>query len=658
MDPRLSQLIRKYGPAFLQPALLLATQSPAVRMQNDAQFLETVARAAWKAAPLQLRMLAAEDVGWSAWLLALRPVVYDLTASPWRLRNDWEHRIREQLETAAVQPPQNSTPVPLAADISAVAVTPVAAGPSATPPTETPAPSAAVTVLGIDLGTTYSVVAHLDRQGRPTTIPNAAGELLTPSVVLFDDQSAVVGKEAVQAATLEPANVAECVKRDMGSPYYRKRIRGELLPPEVVSSYILRALHADAQRKLGPVAKCVITVPAYFDEPRRRATVDAGRLAGLEVLDIINEPTAAAIAYGYQEGFLDPQAESATGRPVRVLVFDLGGGTFDVTIVELAGLSFRALATDGDVRLGGKDWDEKLADLLAERFRTEQGTDPRANPESLAELFQAAENAKKALTERQKTAVVVQHAGRRARLEVSRTDFEAATAALLLRTRTTTELVVQEAGLDWPQIDRVLLVGGSTRMPAVGQMLAELSGRAPDRSVSPDEAVAHGAALYADLIARQRIAPSEAPRFKVTNVNSHSLGVVGVAAESGRRVAVPLIRKNSQLPCSAKRRFRTARENQPDVKITVVEGESDDPTACTQVGACTLQDLPPNLPAGWPVEIRFTYEENGRLQVEGKLVGHAAAIQTQFIRDNSLPDNDLLLWAECLQSEADRTRTT
>ncbi len=202
--------------------------------------------------------------------------------------------------------------------------------------------------IGIDLGTTYSVVAYVDAHGRPSSIPNAVGDIITPSVVLVDDTGPIVGKEAVLAAAMEPEKIAECAKRDMGSKFFRKKVNGEFLPPEVISSLILKALKEDAERKLGPLKNAVITVPAYFDESRRQATIDAGKLAGLNVLDILNEPTAAAIAYGYQLGFLDPAGKSTINKPLRVLVYDLGGGTFDVTIVEIQGNSFKALATDGD----------------------------------------------------------------------------------------------------------------------------------------------------------------------------------------------------------------------------------------------------------------------------------------------------------------------
>ena len=211
-----------------------------------------------------------------------------------------------------------------------------------------------IPAVGIDLGTTFSLVAHLDSAGRPWTIPNAEGDMLTPSVVLFEGSSVVVGKEAVKAAALEPERIAQFVKRDMGSAVYSKAINGEHLPPEVIQSLILEKLKRDAEAKLGPFRKVVITVPAYFNEPRRKATQDAGHLAGLEVLDIINEPTAAAISFGVQEGFLTAKGEAK--RPEKVLVYDLGGGTFDVTLMDIDGKNCTVVATAGDVCLGGIDF--------------------------------------------------------------------------------------------------------------------------------------------------------------------------------------------------------------------------------------------------------------------------------------------------------------
>jgi molecular chaperone DnaK len=507
--------------------------------------------------------------------------------------------------------------------------------------------------LGIDLGTTYSVVSYVDAQGRPVSLPNAAGDILTPSVVLFDEGKTIVGKEAQQASAMEPDKVAECAKRDMGAKFYRKKINGEHMPPEVISSFVLKSLKADAERKLGAVDQAVITVPAYFDETRRRATVSAGQLAGLKVLDVINEPTAAAIAYGYQLGFLDRGCRLAGDQPLRVLVYDLGGGTFDVTIVEIQGNSFRALATDGDVYLGGKDWDERLIGIAAERFRAQFREDPRTNPNSLAEMALAVETAKRTLSERQKASIYVSHLGSRMKIELTRQEFEDATAELLERTRITTNLVVRQASLEWGQIDRVLLVGGATRMPMVINMLKEMSGKDPERSLSPDEAVAHGAALYADMMITQgQSAEGDGDaKFSVTNINSHSLGILGIDTETGRKKNKVLIPKNTPLPKEIVKKFKTFKANQRSVGITVLEGESERPEICTKVGVCNIKQLPPNLPEGWPILVSYSYVANGRLSVKAKLQDHKAKVETEFLWENSMADEEVELWAQYIEEE-------
>jgi molecular chaperone DnaK len=651
-------LLEKHGTDFLEAALERMVGEPASAL-DDKPFIDRVVHEAWRQAPMQIRLLAPEKLRWNDFCLAIRGRVFHTASGKVKLRATW----RDEVAAVAEQFEQRLSAS--ADDASTVALLD---GDDAEPPSGDtaemlldeaggpPAPRAARTepAVGIDLGTTYSVVAYIDPQGRPASIGNANGDILTPSVVLFDDDGAVVGREAVLGATLEPDRVAECVKRDMGNKYYRKKIGGEFLPPAVISSYILRRLKSDAERKLGKVSKAVITVPAYFDETRRRATMDASRLAGLDVLDILNEPTAAAIVYGYQEGFLDRSGTVKSGEPVRVLVYDLGGGTFDVTVVEMSSQSFKAIATDGDVRLGGKDWDEKLVEIAAERLTAGLGEDPRRHPETLQEMWIAAEAAKKTLSERPKATMYVNHEGKRHKVEVTREEFEDATAPLVLRTRTTAEIVVLQAGLTWPQINRVVVVGGSTRMPMITRMLAGLAGRNVDHSVSADEAVAHGAALYADMLLEKQGAGTGQTHFSVTNVNSHSLGVVGIDPITGRRRNRIIIPKNTPLPHSASGRFKTYQANQPNVKITVMEGEGDSPDSCIEVGLCVIQGLPPNLPAGWPVEVRYTYRENGRLQVSASLVGHAARVTTEFERDSSLSDDDLMLWAECLSAEAKR----
>jgi molecular chaperone DnaK len=466
--------------------------------------------------------------------------------------------------------------------------------------------------VGIDLGTTFSVVAYLDDSGRPTTVFNQDGEYLTPSALYFDDDGVIVGREAVKSSPLEPQCYVECFKRDMGADVTRKKIRDHQVPPEILSAFILERLKLDAERQLGPVRQVVITVPAFFDETRRRATQEAGALAGLDVLDIINEPTAAALAFGYQHGV--GLSDRAGQTPLRVLVYDLGGGTFDVTILEIAGRQFRTLATDGDVWLGGKDFDQRLVDYCAEQFRATHGLDPRTNLEDAAALWLEAQEVKHALSVRTKATMVCFHAGIRMRVEVTRSLLEDLTRDLVERTETTTSLVIKQAGLDWSRIDRVLLVGGSSRMPRIAEMLRSVTGKEPDRSQSPDEAVAHGAALYAGLLLAQR-GGVERPAFQLVNVNSHSLGVVGIHPQTRQRHNVILIAKNTPLPCRAARTFKTAKENQRSVAVDVVEGESHRPEECVQVGRCVIPELPPGLPRGTPVEVEYTYAANGTLSV-------------------------------------------
>jgi molecular chaperone DnaK len=634
----------------------------------EAIYRQAVMQPAWEALPLPIRMLLKrEHDRWENLLLALRDEVYDLSDDTIALRPDAAQRVLARIHgtfcTPDHAPAASGPPLALPVARTAAAGNVPLAMPVGAPVAARPAPAAQVArpvatgkpaertdrPVGIDLGTTYSLVAYVDVQGRPCCLPNAAGDLLTPSVVLFEDGGTVVGKEAVLASAAEPDRVAECVKRDMGAKVYRRKVHGQYLPPEVISSLILRSLKADAERRLGEVRRAVITVPAYFEETRRRATMDAGRLAGLEVLDIINEPTAAAIAYGYQLGFLDRSGQLTGDRPLRVLVFDLGGGTFDVTIVAIQGRDFKALATDGDVHLGGKDWDERLMALAAERFHQQFGTDPREDPASLQELALSAEAAKRTLTERKKAALFVNHAGSRLKVEVSREEFEDATAGLLERTRMTAQIVVRQAGLSWEQIDRVLLVGGSTRMPMVPRMLEELTGRTPDRSVSPDEAVAHGAALYAQL--RAPLPGQQEAPFTVTDVSAHSLGVQGAQPGTGRKVNKVLIPKNSPLPRSVTKVFRTFRPDQRSVVIKVLEGESDRPEVCTQIGVCAIRDLPPGLPAGWPVLVRYQYESNGRLSVSARVKGHKAVVKTEFERENRMADEDLELWTNYVADE-------
>jgi molecular chaperone DnaK len=492
--------------------------------------------------------------------------------------------------------------------------------------------------VGIDLGTTYSVVAYLDATGRPTTVVNSLGDLLTPSAVAFEEDGVIVGKEAIKGSVFEPEVFADCFKRDMGRANFRRQVGGQEVPPEVLNAFLLERLKQDAERRLGPVRQVVITVPAFFDETRRKATQEAGRMAGLEVLDIINEPTAAAVAFGYYRASVQTAAGPAEAAPVRVVVYDLGGGTFDVTILEIAGNSFRTLATDGDVQLGGKDFDERLVNYVAEKFLEAHGIDPRSSPQDAAQLWLDVQEAKHALSERAKTTVVCFQGGIRMRVEITRALFEELTRDLLERSESTTSLVMKQAGLEWTDIDRLLLVGGSSRMPMVVETLRRLSGKDPDRSQSADEVVAHGAALYAGTLMSD--ANSAARKsFSLVNVNSHSLGVVGVDPKTGRRVNSILIPKNTPLPCRKVRRFPTARANQTSVEITAVEGESQRPEHCIALGKCVIRGLQ-GLPQGTLVEVEYRYAANGRISISARVpsVRQSASLEIQHEQARNLLD--------------------
>lgn len=500
--------------------------------------------------------------------------------------------------------------------------------------------------VGIDLGTTFSVIAYLDATGRPQTIPNSEGDLTTPSVVLFENGEATVGKEAVKAATLEPDRVAQHAKRDFGKPVFTRKIDGREYPPEVIQSRVLAKMKRDAEQIIGPIRDVVITVPAFFTEPRRKATEDAGRLAGLNVVDIINEPTAAAIAFGVQKGFLD---QAGTAKQFeRVLIYDLGGGTFDATIMTIEGNKYTVVATDGDVKLGGIDWDRRIADLIAEEYVSKHRIDPRLDPAGLQRLLRDAEDAKRALTQRPSVSIPFEFRGLGCKVVLTRDKFADITAGLLDRTRFTVVSLLGEAGLTWKDITRLLLVGGSSRMPMVTEMLEAESGMKVDRSLSADESVAHGAAVYAGLLAAS---PGESAHdVKVTNVNSHSLGVLAVDRETRRPRNAVLIPKNQPLPSTATRRFGLESPTQTNVVVSVIEGGDDSGNNAAHIGKCVIQDLPAGLSRDTRVTVAFTYETNGRLTVKASIPGVQQEATLEIERASGMSEAEIRNWSEDLST--------
>ncbi|MFI5456368.1 MAG: Hsp70 family protein [Isosphaerales bacterium] len=523
-------------------------------------------------------------------------------------------------------------------------------------------------VYGIDLGTTYSAIAYVDEHGKPVIVPNQESERITPSVVLFDGENIIVGNTAKESAKVEPHRVVSRIKQSMGDPNFVFQYEGQAFSPEDISSFILRKVVGDAEIALGEkITDVVITCPAYFGTPEREATANAGRLAGLNVRAILNEPTAAAIAYGLEHG------EDQT-----VLVYDLGGGTFDITMIEIKDRLIRVICTGGDHRLGGVLWDESIVMYLAEQFRTQTGeeADPLDDPEVLNDLFLQAERGKKTLTQREKAPFRVTHAGHQARVEVDREKFEEITKHLLDRTiELTHEMLADARAKGHTQFDKVILVGGATRMPQVRNRLVAEFNMEPE-IYDPDEAVAKGAALYAlkeslldqvqDFLAT-KVASGGKPakpvdmsdvseeeviqaldhlekelgftltgpvrelvNTRIVNVLSKSLGVIA-RNEQSLDVVFYLLPRNSEVPLERVSDFGTDADNQAAVDIRVMSGERDspDPLDCQEVGIASL-NLPERLPAKSPIRVKFAINQDGRLGVSATDLTGGGSIDVEF----------------------------
>ncbi len=511
-------------------------------------------------------------------------------------------------------------------------------------------------IVGIDLGTTYSMVTYLTREGRPVTLTTREGTLLTPSVVWFKDEDlhrAVVGGIADELVGPDVLNIVREVKRHMGHVSYSRPIQGRDLPPEVVSAVILRKLKQDAEARLGPLRRAVVTVPAYFDEQRRKATMDAGRMAGLDVVEILNEPTAATLAYAWEAGQLGLTGTDAQEH--TIVVYDLGGGTFDVSVVRYRGNDLRVLATDGDVMLGGTDWTRRLVDLVAEAHIREYSEDPGEDRQESQRLALRCERAKQTLSVEDRAIVAFDYRSRSTRLEVSRQEFEEWTQDLIDRTQFTTQLAVKAAGLDYSDIETVVLVGGATRMPCVREMLREVFEKDAYAGLSPDQAVAHGAAIRAAML-QQANSPGQGTLGEVcrrissvamTNVVSHSLGIAATDPQTGHKRNATLIRRNSVIPCQARRRFKTAQANQKSARILVLEGDFPCVDDCTRVGECVISDLPPGLPFGSPVEVELVVDGNGRIHLQARDVVGDGRVQATLERPaRYLSEEQITGWAD------------
>jgi molecular chaperone DnaK (HSP70) len=474
--------------------------------------------------------------------------------------------------------------------------------------------------VGIDLGTTYSAVACINSEGDPEIVPDAEERPLTPSVVSFAGGVPVVGAAAKADQERGSPEVAAFFKRSMGDPAFRLSFAGRQWTPVDLSALVLAHLKAQAERALGgAVEQAVVTVPEYFTSPQREATIEAGRRAGLEVLKIISEPTAAALAYGLRSG--------AAGRePRRVLVYDLGGGTFDISVVELTGDAVRVTAATGDHQLGGRDWDDRLALGLQQRFLSETGVDLFEDTD-LGELLVRVEQLKHALSVRQSAEIRLTAGGHSARYTISRAEFEAMSQDLLERTGQLTERALADAKLSWSEIDGVLPVGGSTRMVMVRDWIERMSGRPPLGGVHPDQAVALGAAVQAALVLERRRglrlphAPQPLLRLgsarQVQDVVAHSLGMIAESEDRSRYLNSVLIGRNLPIPAERQRPYQfSLRGDDRDVlEVYLTQGETDDPRDCVYLGRYVVTGFPAGNRGPVVLDIVYRYDENAVVEV-------------------------------------------
>ena len=496
--------------------------------------------------------------------------------------------------------------------------------------------------IGIDLGTTNSVVAVMEG-GKPTVIANAEGSRTTPSIVGFaKNGERLVGQLAKRQAILNPDNTIISIKRHMGEDY-KKNIDGKDYTPQEISAMILRKLADDASSYLGEkVTSAVITVPAYFNDAQRQATKDAGKIAGLDVLRIVNEPTAAALAYG-----LEKQTSE------KVLVFDLGGGTFDVSVLEIGDGVHEVLSTSGDTHLGGDDFDQKIIDWLCDEFKKQEGIDLRSDKQAMQRLKEAAEKAKCELSSVVETNINLPfitadaNGPKHLDMNLSRAKFEELSHDLLERCKTPVERAIKDAGISKSDLNEVVLVGGSTRIPAVQQLVKEYTGKDPNQSVNPDEVVAVGAAIQAGVLA------GEVKDIVLLDVTPLTLGI-----ETLGGVMTPLVPRNTTIPVSKSQTFSTADDNQTAVDIHVLQGERPMAGDNKSLGMFRLDGIPPAMKGMPQIEVTFDIDANGIVNVTAKDKATNKEQKITITNSSNLSESDIdrMVKEAEMNSEADKKK--
>ncbi len=496
--------------------------------------------------------------------------------------------------------------------------------------------------VGIDLGTTYSCVAYLNEHGEPVTIANQEGELATPSVVLFDGDETVIGTEALRNAILKPDCVVQNSKRLMGQLNHGWTIEGRQYSPVDIAALILHKLLDAARQKIGPVDRATITVPAQFSDIQREATIEAGLKAGLKRVDIINEPVAAALCYVLgKEGLWFTELAEAQ----RILVYDLGGGTFDLSLVEYTRNNVAVLASGGELKLGGIDWNAALQNAISKQFDDEFGSDPRTDPESLQLLTTEVENTKRGLTVRPRAALMCQHAGHRKAYQIEEEQFRKLTSHLVDKTADITKELLKNNKMGWAHVDVILTTGGASRMPMIREKLSELGGRTLNTSLSPDQSIAHGATYYAGMLltnsefAKSILSQQAAERlskFHQTSVSARALGILVRDTKQSGRVPHYLIPANTALPACVQQRFGTVIKNQRRVRLQIIESGTSKEDPYVRLGECVVHDLPPDLPEESAIVVTIRYDAEARVHVSAIDQTSGVNATAEIIREESV----------------------